>query len=70
MAGGGLTSGGRYCVTYCTVSVWGVEMDENSYFAGVTCGAHVIFMHENVMERCGEKLANWQCRGHVWRQRG
>ena len=52
------------------MSLWGVEMDENSYFAGVTCGAHVIFMHENVMERCGEKLANWQCRGHVWTQRG
>jgi len=34
------------------------------------CGEHVIFMHENVMEMCGEKLANRQCRGHVWGQRG
>ena len=33
-------------------------------------GARVIFMHENVMERCADNLVNRQCRGHVWGQRG
>jgi len=33
-------------------------------------GAHVTFMHENVMEMCGEMLANWRCRSHERGQRG
>ena len=46
------------------------KWDGYSNFARVMCGAHVIFVHENVMEMCGEKLANWRCRRHVRKQRG
>jgi len=54
-----------------TQCLYGVcKWDGYSKFARVVCGEHVIFMHENVMEMCGEKLANRQCRGHVWGQRG
>ena len=42
----------------------------NSKFARDMYGAHVISMHENVMERCADNLVNRQCRGHVWVQRG
>ena len=42
----------------------------NSKFARDMYGAHVISMHENVMERCADNLVNRQCRGHVWGQRG
>ena len=57
---------------YCTVSLcYAVyKWEENSKFARDMCGAHVIFMHEKVIERCGEKYANRKCRGHVWAQRG
>ena len=46
------------------------KWEENSKFARDMYGAHVIFMHENVMEMCGEKLANWRCRSREWGQRG
>ena len=46
------------------------KRDGNSKLASDMYGAHVIFMHENVMEMCGEKLANWRCRRHVRKQRG
>ena len=51
---------GRYCVMYCTVSLcYAVyKWEENSKFARDMYGAHVIFVHDNVMERCGEKYAN------------
>jgi len=44
--------------------------DENSKFARDMNGAHVVFMHGNVIERCADNLADRQCRGHVWTQRG
>jgi len=52
-------------VTFCTClyGVW--KWDGYRNFARVMCGAHEIFVHENVMEMCGEKLANWECRRHV-----
>ena len=53
-------------MTCCTVSILG----EYSNFARVMCGAHVVFVHENVTEMCGEELANRHCCGHVRRQRG
>jgi len=46
------------------------KWDGYSNFARVMCGEHVIFMHENVMEMCGEKLANWRCRRRERGQRG
>ena len=46
------------------------KWDGNSNFASDMYGARVIFVHENVIERCGEKYANRKCRGHVWAQRG
>jgi len=46
------------------------KWEVNSKFARDMCGAHVIFMHGNVMERCADNLVNRQCRGHVWGQRG
>ena len=42
----------------------------NSNFASDLCGAHVIFVHENVIEMCGEKLANWRCLRYERGQRG
>ena len=46
------------------------KRDENSKFTSDMYGAHVIFVHDNVMEICGEKLANWRCRRHETGQRG
>ena len=33
-------------------------------------GAHEIFVHEDVIEMCGEKLANRRCLRHERGQRG
>ena len=46
------------------------KWDGNSNFASDIYGAHVIFMHVNIMEMCGDKLANWLCRRHAWRHLG
>ena len=46
------------------------KWEENSKFARDMYGARVIFMHENVMERCADNLVNRKCRRHVWGQRG
>jgi len=45
-------------LTFCTVSYGVRKWEENSKFARDMYGAHVIFVHDNVMERCGEKYAN------------
>ena len=54
-----------------TQRLYGVcKWDGYSNFARVMCGARVIFVHDNVIEICGEVHANWRCRRHVWTQRG
>ena len=62
--GGGITWRSVQCL-------YGVcKRDGNSKLASDMYGAHVIFVHDNVMERCGEKYANWRCRRQVRKQRG
>ena len=50
--GGGITWRSVQCLY--GVRNWG----GNSNFASDLYGARVIFVHDNVMERCGEKRAN------------
>ena len=46
------------------------KWDGYSNFARDMYGEGVMFMHDNVIEICGEVHANWRCRRHVWTQRG
>ena len=41
-----------------SVFMGGCKWEENSNFASDMYGAHVILVHDNVIERCGEKYAN------------
>jgi len=50
--GGGITWRSVQCLY--GVRNWG----GNSNFASDMYGAHVILVHDNVIERCGEKYAN------------
>ena len=50
--GGGIA----LCTAQCLYGV--CKWEENSKFARDMYGAHVIFMHENVMERCADNLVN------------
>ena len=46
------------------------KWDGYSNCARVMRGAHEIFVHEDVIEMCGEKLANRRCLRHERGQRG
>jgi len=44
---------------FAGMCLYGVcKRDGNNNLASDMYGAHVIFVHDNVMERCGEKRAN------------